>query len=57
MSEAVTTTKFKLDDRVTYRKNKVTIIGVEYRNGDQPVSYMLKHEGKIISVKPEELSK
>ena len=57
MSEAVTITKFKLDDRVTYRKNKVTIIGVEYRKGDQPVSYMLKHEGKIISVKPEELSK
>ena len=59
MSEAVTTTELKFANRGIYRKIEVPIVGAEFRlaESDKPAAYMIRYEGKIITVKPTELTK
>ena len=59
MSAAVTTTELKFANRGTYRKIEVPIVGAEFRLAEsyKPTAYMIRYEGKIITVKPTELTK
>ena len=59
MSEAVTTTELEFANRGIYRKTEVPIVGAEFRlaESNKPAAYMIRYEGKIITVKPGELTK